>query len=81
MLTVVFTGRESFLMAAIPAALAAMRLASGEPCPAGVVPVHQHVSVGALADALTRYGIRIDRRAPRFSWSRSSRAIRRRRSA
>ena len=60
--SVVFTGHESFLMAAIPAALAAMRLASGEPCPAGVVPVHQHVGVGALGAALTRHGIRIEQR-------------------
>ena len=59
---VVFTGHESFLMAAIPAALAAIRLASGEPCPAGVVPVHQHVGIGALGAALTRYGIRIEQR-------------------
>ena len=57
--TVVFTGPESFLMAAIPAALAASRLASGEPCPAGIVPVDQHVDADALADALTRHGIRI----------------------
>jgi len=62
---VVFTGPESFLMAAIPAALAAMRLASGEPCQAGVVPVHQHVGVGALGAVLTRYGIRIEQRIPR----------------
>ena len=57
--TIVFTGTESFLMAAIPAALAASRLASGEPCPAGVVPVHQHIDSVALAAVLTRYGIRI----------------------
>ena len=57
--TVVFTGSESFLMAAIPAALAASRLASGEPCPAGIVPVDQHVSAATLTDALTRHGIRI----------------------
>jgi len=56
---VAFTGRDSFLMAAIPAALAASRLSSGEPCPAGVVPVHQHIDGVALAAALTRYGIRI----------------------
>jgi hypothetical protein len=59
---IVFTGRESFLMAAIPAALAAMRLASDEPCPAGVVPVDQHVGSNALAAALTRHGIRIEQR-------------------
>jgi hypothetical protein len=58
--TVVFTGRESFLMAAIPAALAAARLASGEPCPAGIVPVDQHVGISALDAALTRYGIKRD---------------------
>jgi nucleoside-diphosphate-sugar epimerase len=61
--TVVFTGPESFLMAAIPAALAASRLASGGPCPAGIVPVHQHIAPDALADTLARYGIVIDRRA------------------
>jgi hypothetical protein len=55
--TIVFTGRESFLMAAIPAALAAMRLASGEPYPPGVVPVHAQVPKDALVAALTRYGI------------------------
>jgi hypothetical protein len=58
--TVVFTGRESFLMAAIPAAIAAARLAAGDPSPAGVVPVNQHVSTEALAAALTRYDIRIE---------------------
>ena len=60
--TVVLTGHESFLMAAIPAALAAMRLAAGEPCPAGIVPVNQHVEMGKLSAALQRYGIRIERR-------------------
>jgi hypothetical protein len=60
--TIVFTGRESFMMAAIPAALAAMRLASGEPCPAGIVPVHQHVPIDELATTLTRYGISVERR-------------------
>jgi hypothetical protein len=60
--TVMFTGRESFLLAAIPAALAAMRLASGEPCPAGIVPVDRQVSADALAAALTRYGIGMERR-------------------
>jgi hypothetical protein len=57
--TVVFTGSESFLMAAIPAALAAMRLASGKPYPPGVVPVHAQVPNDVLVAALTRYGIRI----------------------
>ena len=61
--TVVFTGQESFLMAAIPAALAAVRLASGDPCPAGIVPVHQQVDLQALAAALARYGIRVERRS------------------
>ena len=56
--TVVFTGSESFLMAAIPAALAASRLASGA-CRAGIVPVDQHVGAAGLTDALTRHGIRI----------------------
>ncbi len=60
--TVVFTGAESFLMAAIPAALAAARLAAGEPCPSGVVPVDQHVNAEALADALIRHGIRVELR-------------------
>jgi hypothetical protein len=55
--TIVFTGRESFMTAAIPAALAALRLASGEACPSGVVPVNQHVSPRALDDAFDRYGI------------------------
>jgi hypothetical protein len=55
--TVVFTGRESFLTAAIPAALAARRLASAEPCPPGIVPVDRHVDGDALAAALTRYGV------------------------
>jgi hypothetical protein len=62
--TVVFTGRESFLTAAIPAALAALRLASGEPCPPGIVFVDRHVDADALAAALTRYGI-IQRRSGR----------------
>jgi len=38
-----------------------MRLASGEPCPAGVVPVDRQVSADALAAALTRYGIGMER--------------------
>jgi hypothetical protein len=58
--TFVLTGRESFLMAAIPAALAAIRLASGEPCAPGVVPVHQQVGVDALTAALSRHGISIE---------------------
>jgi saccharopine dehydrogenase-like NADP-dependent oxidoreductase len=61
--TIVFTGRESFLMAALPAALAAIRLASGDACPAGVVPVNQHVRASALDNALTRYGIVVERRS------------------
>jgi NAD dependent epimerase/dehydratase family len=60
--TVMFTGRESFLLAAIPAALAAMRLASGEPCLPGIVPVDRQVNPDALAAALTRYGIGMERR-------------------
>jgi len=59
--TVVFTGRESYLMAAIPAAMAAIRLSSGDPYPAGIVPVNQHLKMGVLAKALQRYGITIDR--------------------
>jgi hypothetical protein len=55
--SVVFTGRESFLTAAIPSALAALRLASGDPCPAGIVPVNQHVDADALDRALNRHGI------------------------
>jgi hypothetical protein len=55
--TVVFTGPESYLMAAIPAALAAQRLASGETCRAGVVPVGQHVDSGELEAALARHGL------------------------
>ena len=50
-------------MAAIPAALAAVRLASGDPCPAGIVPVHQQVDLHALTAALARYGIRVERRS------------------
>jgi hypothetical protein len=57
--TVVFTGQDSFVMAAIPAALAASRLASGEPCPPGVVPVNRHIDSSALANALARYGINV----------------------
>jgi short subunit dehydrogenase-like uncharacterized protein len=60
--TVMFTGPESFLMAAIPAALAAVRLASGESYPAGIVPVHQHVGMDVLATSLTRYRITVERR-------------------
>jgi hypothetical protein len=60
--SVVFTGRESYLMAVIPAALAAARLAAGEPCDAGVVPVHQHVDFAVLEKALTRYGIHLEAR-------------------
>jgi hypothetical protein len=56
--TVVFAGAESFLMAAIPAALAAARLARGESCPPGIVPVNQHIAFDALVSALARYGIR-----------------------
>jgi hypothetical protein len=55
--TVLFTGPESFLIAAIPAALAAARLARGESCPPGIVPVDQHVAMDALVSALTRYSI------------------------
>jgi hypothetical protein len=58
--TVAFIGRESFLTAAIPAALAALRLSSGEACPPGIVPVDQHVRADALAASLTRHGIRIE---------------------
>jgi hypothetical protein len=65
--TVVFTGPESFLMACIPAALAAVRLASGDPCPAGVVPVNQHVGMDALVAALTRHGISVELRETRPS--------------
>jgi hypothetical protein len=60
--TVVFSGRGSYLLAAVPAALAAMRLASGEAIPAGVVPVDRHVESPALAAALVRYGIVMERR-------------------
>ena len=56
--TVIFTGPESFLMAAIPAALAASRLARGESCPPGIVPVNQHIAFDGLASALARHGIR-----------------------
>lgn len=58
--TVVFTGPESFLTAAIPAALAAVRLASGTPCPAGIVPVNQHVRADELSAALKRYDIGVE---------------------
>jgi len=47
-------------MAAIPAALAAVRLASGEAYPSGIVPVHEQIATAALTDALTRHGISID---------------------
>jgi short subunit dehydrogenase-like uncharacterized protein len=57
--TVVFTGRESFLMAAVPSALSAMRLASGQPYPSGVLPVDQHLDANRLVAALNRYGITI----------------------
>jgi len=57
---IVFTGPQSFLMAAIPAALAAMRLASGRSCPAGIVPVNRQVDMDALGDGLTRHGIRVE---------------------
>jgi len=60
--TIVFSGHESFLMAAIPAALGAARLASGGPCPAGIVPVNQQVDTDVLAAALARYGIRTEQR-------------------
>lgn len=60
--TIAFTGHESFLMAAIPSALAAARLASGKPCPAGIVPVHRQVDMDALGAALTRHGIRVELR-------------------
>jgi hypothetical protein len=58
--TIAFTGHESFLMAAIPAALAAVRLASGKACPAGIVPVHRQVDMDALSAALSRHGIRVE---------------------
>jgi hypothetical protein len=58
--TVVFTGRDSFLMAAIPAALSAMQLVSPEPYPAGIVPVNKHVDKSVLMVGLTRWGIRVE---------------------
>ncbi len=60
--TIIFSGPNSFVMAAIPAALAASRLAAddftGE---GGVIRADQQVAGSALVDALGRHDIRIER--------------------
>ena len=58
--TVIFRGRNSFLMAAIPAALAAARLAAGLFDRAGLGPPDEQVPAPALLEALDRSGIELD---------------------
>ena len=61
--TMIFSGRDSFLMAAIPAAVAARRLATGDfNDGAGVIQPDQQISGPALIEALHRHGIRIEQR-------------------
>lgn len=57
--TVVFRGPDSFQIAAIPAALAAIRLAEGYGPGPGVVPVNQQVPDNLLLDTLERYAITV----------------------
>ena len=58
--TVMFTGRRSYLMAALPAALAVRRLAWGARGDPGVVPADRHVPWPELLDGLADYGIEIE---------------------
>lgn len=60
--TVVFSGRDSFLMAAIPAALAARRLAGGDVERFGVIRVDRQVGAAELFEALAKNGIGVDLR-------------------
>jgi saccharopine dehydrogenase-like NADP-dependent oxidoreductase len=59
---VMWTGRDSFLMAAIPAALAAERLAAGGFDGAGVIPPDRQISGPAVLEALARHGIHMETR-------------------
>jgi hypothetical protein len=60
-ITTVFSGRESFLMAVLPATLASARLARGDAGRPGVVPVDAHVPARDLLEALGHHGIEIGR--------------------
>jgi hypothetical protein len=58
----IFSGRDSFVMAAIPAALAARSLAVDDVAGGGgVILPDRQLSGSALVDALDRHGIRIER--------------------
>jgi hypothetical protein len=59
--TVIFHGRESFVMAAIPAALAAERLAAGLVERDGLIPPDAPMCGAALLEALERNGIQVDK--------------------
>jgi saccharopine dehydrogenase-like NADP-dependent oxidoreductase len=61
--TVVFRGRDSFVMAAIPAALAAERLAAGLIERAGLIPPDALTRGEALLEALEQSGIHMEKSA------------------
>ena len=61
-MTVIFRGRESFLMAAIPAALAAKRLAAGLVERDGLIPPDAMTCGNSLLEALERNGIQVEKR-------------------
>jgi hypothetical protein len=58
--TVIFRGRDSFVMAAVPAALAARDLAAGLLDRDGVIPPDEPMCGSALVEALARNGIQIE---------------------
>jgi len=60
-MTVTFRGRDSFLMAAIPAALAAERLAAGLVERDGLIPPDASMFGDALLEGLERNGIQVER--------------------
>ena len=60
-MTVTFRGRDSFLMAAIPAALAAERLAAGLVERDGLIPPDASMFGDALLEGLERNGIHVER--------------------
>ena len=61
-MTVIFRGRKSFLMAAIPAALAAKRLAAGLVERDGLIPPDAMTCGNSLFEALERNGIQVEKR-------------------
>ena len=58
--TVIFKGRDAFIMAAIPAALAAHRLAAGLIEADGLIAPGTLTAGRALLDALARHGISVE---------------------